>query len=145
MPPILSAARAAVTRELERFRNRHFLEASMAASALLALADEEIALSERLALDFVLENLKELKIFDAHKAVNLFRDHAERIQRDVGSGKEKVVKAVAKFAGDEHAGQLIIRACVCIAKADGNFSEEEKAVIAELCQVLNLDPSKLGI
>jgi tellurite resistance protein TerB len=101
-----------------------FLEAMMAATALLALADEEIVLSERLALDFILENVNELKIFDVHQAVNLFRDWGKAIKEDFGTAKKQVLKAVA-----------------LIAKADGDFNEPEQKVIDELCQVLCLESS----
>ena len=139
----MKAIRSALNEYLQRFRNKPFLEASMAASALLALADDEILLSERLALDFVLENVEELRIFDPHKAVDLFRDYAEAIREDFETGREKVFKTVARFAGDEHAAELLVRSCALIGKADGDFSEQEKEVVADLCRVLRIDTCKL--
>jgi tellurite resistance protein len=143
MGSIIQAARMAVTKELERFRNRHFLEATMAASALLALADREILISERLALDYILANVGELQAFDVHKAVELFRDYAEAIQRDPVAGKESVLKTVARFAGDEHAGDILVRACILIAKADGDITDPEREVIGELCGILTVDACKI--
>ena len=143
MTNIFHTAKVTLADELHRFRNRHFLEAAMAASALLALADEEVLISERLALDYVLENVGELKIFDVHKAVDMFRDHVEAIQRDNVAGRERVSKALARFSGDEHAAHVLINACVFIAKADGDFSEQEKQVVTELCRVLRMDASKI--
>jgi tellurite resistance protein len=127
--------------KLERHRNKPFLEAMMAAAALLALADEEIVLSERLALDFVLENVNELKIFDVHQAINLFQDWGKAIKEDFGTAKKQVLKAVAKFSGDKEKSSLLVRACILIAKADGDFNEPEQKVIDELCQVLCLESS----
>lgn len=135
----MKSFKSALDEYVQRFRNRHFFEASMATAALLALADDEILMSQRLALDFVLENVEELKVFDVHKAVNLFREYAGAIKADVNSGKEKVFKVISRFSGDEHAAELLIRAGVVIAKADGDFSEQEKEVIAELCRILKLD------
>jgi tellurite resistance protein len=145
MANIIYSGRLALTKELQRFRNRHFLKASMAASALLALTDDEIQLSERLALDFILENMKELKIFDVHKAVNFFNNYAQSIKEDIDTGKARVFKAVARFSGNEYAAPLIIRACICIAKADGDFSDKEREVVGELCRILKLNPSKMGL
>ena len=99
MTNIFHTAKVTLADELHRFRNRHFLEAAMAASALLALADEEVLISERLALDYVLKNVGELKIFDVYKAVDMFRDHVEAIQRDNVAGRERVSKALARFSG----------------------------------------------
>jgi tellurite resistance protein len=143
MANIFRAARGAMYVKLERHRNRPFLEAMMAAAALLALADSEVKLSERLALDFILDNVKELKMFDVHKAVNLFRDYGQAIEKDFNTGKAKVFQAVAKFAGDEDKGSLLIRACILIAKADGDFSEPEQKVVDELCRLLSLDSSEV--
>jgi tellurite resistance protein len=52
-----------------------------------------------------------------------------------------VLKAVAKFSGDEEKASLLVRACILIAKADGDFNEPEQKVIDELCQVLCLESS----
>ncbi len=129
--------------ELQRFRTRHFLDAVMAAAAYLALADDNLRLSERLALDSVLQNMNELKIFDVHKAVDIFRDYAETIQHDRKKGKDKVFKAVSKFACDQHSATLLLKACLFIAKADGMLNEKEKGVLAELCGLLKVKCSDL--
>ena len=141
MANIFRAARESMAGQLKRHRNKPFLEAMMAAAALLALADEEIVISERLALDFILENVNELKVFDVHQAVNLFQDWGKAIKEDFGTAKKQVLKAVAKFSGDKEKGSLLIRAGILIAKADGDFNEPEQKVIDELCQVLCLESS----
>ena len=141
MANIFRAARESMAAKLKRHRNKPFLEAMMATTALLALADEEIVLSERLALDFILENVNELKVFDVHQAVNLFQDWAKEIKEDFGTAKKQVLQAVAKFSGEEEKASLLVRAAILIAKADGDFSEPEQKVLDELCQVLCLESS----
>ncbi|MGD8252761.1 MAG: TerB family tellurite resistance protein [Syntrophobacterales bacterium] len=141
MANIFRAARKSMAEKLERHRNKPFLDSMMAATALLALADEEIVLSERLALDFILENVNELKVFDVHQAVNLFQDWGKAIKEDFGTAKKEVLKAVAKFSGDEEKASLLVRGGILIAKADGDFSEPEQKVLDELCQVLCLESS----
>ncbi|MCG6917211.1 MAG: TerB family tellurite resistance protein [Deltaproteobacteria bacterium] len=143
MNNIFHAARRSLAEKVKRHRNKPFLEAMMAATALLALADEEIVLSERLALDFILENVKELKVFDVHQAVNLFRDYGKDIQLDAGRAKEKVLETVAKFSGDQQKAALLVRASILMAKADGDFNEPEQKVVDELCRVLCLESSKV--
>ena len=145
MAKLFEAARLALNEQLQRYRNKPFLEAMMAATAFLALADDKVQLSERLALDYILENVKQLKLFDVHKAVNLFCDYGETIKNDYDLGKEKVFKAVTKFSGDKEKASLIIRACVLIAKADGNFSDEEQKVVNELCRVLSMETSEVCV
>ena len=143
MAKLFEAAKLALNEQLQRYRNKPFLEAMMAATAFLALAHDKVLLSERLALDYILANIKELRLFDVHKAVNMFSDYGEAIKNDYDSGKEKVFKAVTKFSGDKAKGSLIIRACVLIAKADGHFSEAEQQAVDELCRVLGVDASEV--
>ena len=143
MDSIFRAARTSLAEKMERHRNKSFLEAMMSATALLALADREIVLSQRLALDFILENVKELKVFDVHQAINLFRDYSKAVQQDFNKARERVLKTVAKFSGDQQKATLLVRASILIAKADGDFSEAEQKVVDELCRVLCLESEKV--
>ena len=143
MDSIFRAARTSLAEKMERHRNKSFLEAMMSATALLALADREIVLSQRLALDFILENVKELKVFDIHQAVDLFRDYSKAVQQDFNKARERVLKTVAKFSGDQQKATLLVRASILIAKADGDFSEPEQKVVDELCRVLCLESEKV--
>ena len=115
----------------------------MSATALLALADREIVLSHRLALDFILENVKELKVFDVHQAVDLFQEYGKEVQQDFNKAKDKVLETVAKFSGDQQKAALLVRASILIAKADGDFSDPEQKIIDELCRVLCLESEKV--
>lgn len=142
MTVVFSNLKKSLLNELDRFRNRYFLEATMAVSALLAMADGEVSISEHLARDYVLDNVRELNIYDVHKAVDMFRSYAEAIKADRKAGKEKALNIIAKFSGDTAHATVLIRAGVLIAKADGNFSKEEKKIIGELCHMLQLDTSQ---
>jgi tellurite resistance protein TerB len=143
MSSIFRMARKSLAEKVKRHRNKPFLEAMMAATALLALADEEIVFSERLALDYILENVKELKIFDVHQAVNLFRDYGKELQKDFNKAKAKVLEAVGKFSEDQQKATLLVRAAILMAKADGGFNEPEQKVVDELCRVLCLESEKV--
>ena len=55
-------------REFERFRHRRFLEASMAACALISMADRRVSLSEQVALDDCLEQVGD-RIRESHRIV----------------------------------------------------------------------------
>jgi tellurite resistance protein len=143
MSSIFRAARASLAEKIERHHNKPFLEAMMAATALLALADEDIAISERLALDYILENVKELRVFDVLQAVNLFQDYGEDIQRDFNKAKAKILETVANLSEDQQKATLLVRAAILMAKADGDFSEPEQKILDELCRVLCLESAKV--
>lgn len=145
MAGIFQEAREALAQELARFRNRQFLDAAMAASALVAMADGEVSLSEQVTLDQVLETVQELRIYDPHAAVDLYKDHVDALAADSFAARERILKTVAKLAGDEAAGSVLIRACVAIAKADEDFSPPEQVAVRELCRALGRDPAGFGL
>ncbi|MCZ6510913.1 MAG: TerB family tellurite resistance protein [Alphaproteobacteria bacterium] len=127
--------------ELERHRQRPFLEAAMAACALIASADDEVSFSERTRMDAVLESLAELRIFDPHVAVNLFNDRLEALQVDRDDGRAAAFEAIRRGATAEGAGELLVRICVAISLADGKFATSERAMLGLICASLNLAPT----
>jgi tellurite resistance protein len=137
---IFHQAREALAQELARFRNRQFLEAAMAATALVAMADGEVSLPEQITLDQVLETVQELRIYDPHAAVDIYRDHVDALAADSYAAREKILEIVAKLTGDEAAGKVLVHACVAIAKSDEDFSPPEQIAVRELCRALGLDP-----
>ena len=54
-----------------------------------------------------------------------------------------MLKTVAKFSGDQEKAALLVRGCILVAKADGDFSEPEQKVVDELCRVLCLESAKV--
>ena len=80
--------------EIRKLRNRKLLEASMASSALVAMADRDVRLSEQMALDSVLEKVEQLRIYDPVKAVDLHRRYVDALREDPVAGREQVVQAL---------------------------------------------------
>jgi len=142
---LIRTAKAALAREHERLQNRSFLEATMAASALVAMADGEVKFSELSALDDLLESVGELQIYDPHVAVDICRRYVEGIADDVETGKAKALGAVGKFAGDDEAARLVVQMCLVISHSDGEFSESEADAVRDLCAALWLDPGDVGL
>lgn len=131
-------ARETLRNSLSRFRNRQFLDATMAATALVATADGEVTFSELSALDTVLESVQDLQIYDPHIAVDIYKDFADAIANDPDAGRRNAMAAVAKIAGQADAAELVIRVAVAISKADGELSADEKRSISDLCGVLGV-------
>ncbi|MGB0576643.1 MAG: tellurite resistance TerB family protein [Alphaproteobacteria bacterium] len=145
MSGFFQQARTALSQELQKFRNRSFLEATMAASALVASVDGEINIAELSMLDQALEAINELKIYDPHVAIDLYREHAEALTADPGAAREKILRLVRKLSDDKHAARLLIKVCVAIGKSDDDFTESEKATIDQLCANMGLDPAETGL
>ena len=131
-------ARETLRNGLSRIRNRQFLDATMAATALVATADGEVAFSELIALDKVLESVQDLQIYDPHIAVEIYRNFADAIVENADAGRIAAMAAVAKIERDHEPAELIIRVAVAIAKADGELSPLEARAIGDLCSTLGV-------
>ena len=139
MTGIFSAIETLLAQHHNKVRNRQFLEAAMGASAMLALADEEISFAELMARDYVLDHVQQLQVFDPNEAADLFRNYAETISNNPQLGKAHVLEKITHLSGDRELASLLIRICLVIAKADRNFSQAEHKVIDTFCDVLGLD------
>ena len=128
----------------ERLRNKNFLEASMAASALVATADGEVSFSERSAVDSILASVEALQVFDVHDAVDLFSDFVEAICQDPAPGRASALAAVSAVSGDDEAAELVVRIGCAISRADGAFTESEKAQVAEIAASLGIETPTIG-
>jgi tellurite resistance protein len=138
-------AKQTLARERERLQNRPFLDATMAAAALVAMADGEVKFSELSALDDLLESVRALQIYDPHVAVDICRNYVDVISADAESGKAKALAAVGKIAGDDEAARLVVQMGLVIGHSDGDFSESEIDAVRDLCAALWLDPRDIGL
>lgn len=135
---MFETARETLRRGISRFRNRQFLDAAMAAAALVATADGEVSFSELSALDDLLDTVQDLQIYDPHVAVDIYRDFADAIREDREAGYREAYRAVARVAENEEAASLVVRVAVAISRADGDFTPAETATISDMCGILGL-------
>ena len=125
-------------RKLAKRRNRSFLEASMAAAALVSMADEDVRLSELLALDDVLGQIDRLQSFEPNEAVDLHRGFTEKIQVDSVTGRTHALEVVAGFEGNQDDRLSILYVAAVIARADLDLSALEEAALQQICGCLGL-------
>ena len=130
---------------LARLRNRPFLKATMAASALVAIADGSVTFSQRMRMDQILETLTALKVFDPHEGVDLFNDYVREILDSPKEGREAAIRAITAGARDEESKRLMIRVCLAISEASGEIGLVEQIEIVSLCSLLGVDPGTCGL
>lgn len=123
----------------QKIRNRNFLEATMAAIALVALADGKVNLAEIMARDFVLHHVPELQAFEPEEAIEIYSETIEALETSLEVAKRRVFKAVAKLSIEKDLGILLIRICTIVARWDESFDERERKVVMELCDLLKLE------
>ena len=124
--------------KVQRIRGRRFLDAAMAAAALVSTADRDVRLSEQFALDRLLERMEQLHIFDPRAGIELHRRYVERIMAESGDGRRDAIDSVSAFRGDEEQGLLILYVGAVVARADGDLSEPETRALADISSALDL-------
>ena len=133
-----------VQERLHRHRDRSFLKAAMAASALAAYADGTVSLSERYSIDEMLSNLERLKIHDPHKAIQILNEYLHALQDNPETAQVVLIGKLKRIAGDREAADLIARIALAICYADGHFNYAERLQFDEICQTLGLDAKELS-
>ncbi|MGJ3261206.1 MAG: tellurite resistance TerB family protein [Rhodospirillales bacterium] len=130
---------------LERQRNRPFLEGVMAACALVATTDGEVSFAEQVRVDQILQTLDQLKVFDPHEGVDIFRDFSDAIIENPHEGHDKALAAVGKVSEDLEAGALLLRVCLAVSEADGEVSLADQIEIVSMCSRFGIDPADCGL
>lgn len=131
--------------QMERHHNQPFLEATMAACAMVATDDGQVSFSESVRVDQILETLDALKVFDPHEGVNLFRDYCDKILEKPKEGHAIAVTALDAVRGDEEKSSLLIRICLAVAEADGKASLVDRIEIVSICNRIGIDPESWGL
>ncbi len=135
-------SRSGWSSKVARLRNRSFLDAAMAAAALVSAADDDVRLSEQIALDALLERIDKLQVFEPQTAVDIHRDYVERFAADPVLGRKRALDGLAGFRGDEQDRLLILYVGAVIARADSELSDLEEQALADICSALGLPPEE---
>jgi tellurite resistance protein len=145
VPGVLSTLIRDYQTQLLRHRNRPFLEATMAACALVASADGEVSFGERIRVDQILAALDALNIYDSNEAVNLFNDFVERIFSSPRDGHNHALRAVKTVSGDAEKAELLVRIFLAICETGEHKSLVKQIEVVMLCGILNIEPDNCGL
>ena len=131
-----------VQERLHQHRDRRFLKAAMAASALAAYADGTVSLTERYSIDDLIANLERLNLHNPEKATQIFNDYIHALQDDPEPAQAVLVGKLKRIAKDREAADLIVKIALAVSYADGHFNYAERMQFAEICEALGLDPKE---
>ena len=131
--------------EVKKFKSKTFLEATVAGCAIVAAADGVISPEEKRKMIGFINQSDALKVFDATDAIKLFEKFADAYDFDKEVGKAQALKAVAQLKKKNDEARLLIRVCCAIGAADGNFDDNEKAAVREICRELGQDPAEFNL
>ncbi|MEK5062268.1 MULTISPECIES: TerD family protein [Cytobacillus] len=123
-----------------RFKSQDVLDAVVASCALVGMADGRLDPSERQKMMEFVNSSQELKVFDTQKVIQQFNMFVQRIEMDPIIGRAEAFKAVGRVRNKPEIARLVARYCIAIGYADGNFDQNEKQAVTEICMELGLNP-----
>jgi tellurite resistance protein TerB len=132
-----------VAGSLDRYKNKDFLEAFTAAIALVAFADGSIDATEKEKMKLQFEHNEALKSFDLIALVRSFKAFVELLELDTDIGENKCLSAIAKIKCKEEAGRSLLRICISIANADGQFDSDEQRVVEKIAREIGINLEEL--
>jgi len=141
----VGATRARMAEEVGRYKNRDFMEAVVAACAVVAAADGEVTASEKQKMVGYMQNSDELKVFKMEDVIASFNATVAKFDFDASIGRAEAMKKIAKIKGKDGADRLLIRVCCVIGAADGDFDASEKDAVKMMCNELGLAPSEFDL
>ena len=141
----ITKARANLTAEVSKFKNREFMEAVISGCAMIAAADGTIDASEKKKMADFIERSDELKHFDIRKVIEVFNKAAGDFEFDYHIGKTNALKTIGKIKGKDDQARVLVRVVCAIGAADGDFDDDEKAAVREIAQDLGLNPKEFDL
>ncbi|MEH7083657.1 TerD family protein [Neobacillus drentensis] len=125
-----------------RYKSQDVLEAVVAACALVAMADGYLDASERQKMIEFVHQSEELRVFDTTKVIQKFNMFVSRIENDRMMGRAEAFRALGKIRTKPEIARLVARYCIAIGYADGNFDNNEKQMVSDICRELGLNPAE---
>ncbi|CAH2713042.1 hypothetical protein BACCIP111895_00175 [Neobacillus rhizosphaerae] len=125
-----------------RYKSQDVLEAVVAGCALVAMADGNLDASERQKMLEFVHQSEELRVFDTNKVIQKFNFFVSKMENDRMMGRAEAFRALGKIRTKPEIARLIARYCIAIGYADGNFDNNEKQMVADICHELGLNPAE---
>ena len=122
--------------EALKFKNKDFLNAAMAGSALVAMADGSISSEEKQKMIKFIESNDALSIFTTSDVIKAFQDFVGQLEFDKEIGEAKAYQAIGKMKSNTEASRLLVRMIIAIASADGLFDNDEKKIAVKIAKEL---------
>jgi tellurite resistance protein TerB len=131
--------------EALKFKNKDFLNAAMAGSALIAMADGSISAEEKQKMIRFIESNDALSVFTTSDVIKAFQDFVSQLEFDQDIGEAKAYQALGKMKSNSDAARLLMRMIIAIASSDGNFDSSEKRVAVKIASELGLSAAEFEL
>lgn len=141
----IAKARTNLAAEVSKFKNKEFMEAVVSGCALVAAADGSVDAAEKQKMAGFIERSEELKNFDIRQVIEVFNKSVGDFEFDQAIGKANALKMIGKIRGKDDQARVLVRVVCAIGAADGDFDDDEKAIVREIIQELSLNPSEFDL
>ena len=131
--------------EVLKYKNKDFLNAAMAGSALIAMADGSVTSEEKQKMIKFIESHDALSVFTTSDVIKAFQDFVGQIEFDKDIGEAKAYQALGKMKSNAEAARLLVRMIIAIASADGNFDAAEQKIAIKIAKELAISPSEFEL
>lgn len=128
-----------------KYKNKDFLNAAMAGSALIAMADGSVTSDEKQKMVKFIENHDALSVFTTSDVIKAFQEFVGQLEFDKDIGEAKAYQALGRMKSNTEASRLLVRMVIAIASADGKFDDGEKQVAIKIAKELGLSPSEFEL
>lgn len=137
--------RTRLTAEVSKFKNRAFMEATVASCALVAAADGTISSEEKQKMAGFIRNSDELKHFAMPDVIAFFEKVVGNFDFDPAIGKAEALKVIGRLRSNPEQARVMVRVACAIGASDGNFDQKERTVVREICGELGLNPADFDV
>lgn len=131
--------------EALKYKNKDFLHAAMAGSALVSMADGSVSAEEKQKMIKFIESNEALSVFTTSDVIKAFQDYVGQLEFDKDIGEAKAFQALGKMKSNVEASRLLVRMIIAVASSDGNFDANERRVAARIAKELGIDPSEFEL
>ncbi|MGD9731098.1 MAG: tellurite resistance TerB family protein [Desulfamplus sp.] len=131
--------------QVKQYKNQNFADATMAVCALVAAADGTIDSTERKKTAAFISSNDTLAVFDVSQLQQTFNTYCDKLVRDFDFGKVDLLQVVSKLKKTPPQARAAVQVAVIIAGADGDFDNDEKNIIREICRSLDIDPKEFDL
>ncbi|ENH3410710.1 tellurite resistance TerB family protein [Escherichia coli] len=141
----LNSGREELTRQVGRFKNKKFMQGTVAVCARIAVSSDGVSAEEKQKMIGFLRSSEELKVFDTTEVIEFFNKLVTSFDFDMEIGKGETMKHILALKDQPEAAQLALRVGIAVAKSDGNFDKDEQQAVREIATALGFDPAEFGL
>ncbi len=141
----LNSGREELTKQVSRFKNKKFMQGTVAVCARIAVSSDGVSAEEKQKMMGFLRSSAELSVFDTNEVIEFFNKLVSSFDFDIEIGKGETMKYILALKDQPEAAQLAIRVGIAVGKSDGDFDQDEQNAVREIITALGFAPAEFGL